>query len=258
MTQYFEVNKMPLHVITESGFDVTSGIDIKETELLKNTASNNAPTFFFNSGDHGVEFEVSIIMRDTYFFKNKQMSVYLNQYHKEQTPVNVVTTAFDIPNDKYLLQIKNKKQTNKKWSVWKIRFKQYYQNSESFNNLYAEKTGTYSAVDSVLYKYNVINEKSPKEAILALQKKLYQLGYWSPYVQEYVNGRWVTETIDTPEGMEFKPRVPNGKWDFHMQSDIWDFQLDHYLGAKNGHCDRETITDLIGMTTQSSIYAVES
>ena len=69
MTQYFEINKMPLHVLTSSGFNITPGIDIKETELLPDTRTNNAPTFYFSSGNHGVEFEVSVVIKETYYFK---------------------------------------------------------------------------------------------------------------------------------------------------------------------------------------------
>lgn len=243
MTQYFEINKMPVHVLTSNGFNVTPGIDIKETELLPDTRTNNAPTFYFSSGNHGVEFEVSVVIKETYYFKTELVSWWLNKFHKEQTPVNIVTNAFDIPNDKYLLQVKNKKQTSKKLSIWKIRFKQYYRNNENFNSMYKQKSNSLSPVDSILWKYQVIDENSPREAILALQMKLEQLGYFENKILES-NG-------------EVVPRRPNGKWDRRMVWNIYAFQADHYIGFKQGVCDRETITDFIGYTDRyASIYAV--
>ena len=245
MTQYFEINKMPVHVITNSGFNVTPGIDIKETELLPDTRTNNAPTFYFSSGNHGVEFEVSVVIKETYYFKTELVSWWLNKFHKEQTPVNIVTNAFDVPNDKYLLQVKNKKQTSKKMSIWKIRFKQYYRNNENFNSMYKQKSTSLSPVDSILWKYQVIDENSPREAILALQMKLEQLGYFENKILES-NG-------------EVVPRRPNGKWDRRMVWNIYAFQADHYIGFKQGVCDRETITDFIGYTDRyASIYAPEA
>jgi len=243
VTQYFEINKMPVHVLTNSGFDITPGIDIKETELLPDTRTNNAPTFYFSSGNHGVEFEVSVVVAETYYFKTELVSWWLNKFHKEQTPVNIVTNAFDIPNDKYLLQVKNKKQTSKKLSIWKIRFKQYYRNNENFNSMYKQKANSLSPVDSILWKYQVIDENSPREAILALQMKLEQLGYFENKIMES-NGEAV-------------PRRPNGKWDRRMVWNIYAFQGDHNIGFKQGVCDRETITDFIGYTDRyASIYAV--
>ena len=243
MTQYFEINKMPVHVLTNSGFDITPGIDIKETELLPDTRTNNAPTFYFSSGNHGVEFEVSVVIKETYYFKTELVSWWLNKFHKEQTPVNIVTNAFDVPNDKYLLQVKSKKQTRKSYSIWKIRFKQYYRNNENFNSMYKQKSTSLSPVDSILWKYQVIDENSPREAILALQMKLEQLGYFENKIMES-NG-------------EVVPRRPNGKWDRRMVWNIYAFQVDHHIDFKQGVCDRETITDFIGYTDRyASIYAV--
>ena len=241
---------MPVHVITTSGFNITPGIDIKETELLQDTGTNNAPTFYFSTGNHGVEFEISVVIRETYYFKSELVSWWLNKFHKEQTPVNIVTNAFDIPNDKYLLQVKNKKQTSKKMSIWKIRFKQYYRNNENFNSMYKQKASTLSAVDSILWKYQLIDENSPKEAILALQQKLEQLGYLTDFYREGYGMR-----LDS-EG-EIVPRRPNGVWDSQMQFDIYRFQAAHNIGFKQGVCDRETIVDFIGYTNPSaSIYDV--
>jgi len=252
MTQYFEINKMPVHVLTNSGFDITPGIDIKETELLPDTRTNNAPTFYFSSGNHGVEFEVSVVVAETYYFKTELVSWWLNKFHKEQTPVNIVTNAFDIPNDKYLLQVKNKKQTSKKLSIWKIRFKQYYRNNENFNSMYKQKATSLSPVDSILWKYQLIDENSPREAILALQMKLEQLGY---FTNVYYDSRGMR--LDR-EG-EIVPRRPDGKWDSQMKGDIMSFQSAHYIGFKQGVCDRETITDFIGYTDRyASIYAPEA
>lgn len=236
---------MPVHVLTNSGFDITPGIDIKETELLPDTRTNNAPTFYFSSGNHGVEFEVSVVVAETYYFKTELVSWWLNKFHKEQTPVKIVTNAFDIPNDKYLLQVKNKKQTSKKLSIWKIRFKQYYRNNENFNSMYKQKATSLSPVDSILWKYQLIDENSPREAILALQMKLEQLGYFENKIMES-NGEAV-------------PRRPNGKWDRRMVWNIYAFQVDHHIDFKQGVCDRETITDFIGYTDRyASIYAPEA
>ena len=247
---------MPIHVLTNSGFDVEMGTSIKETNLLYNTDSLNAPTFYFNNGNTGIELEVSVVMKETYWFKERQCSDWLNQWDRWNTVVSVVTDAMDVPNGKYTVKIKNKKQTDKNKSIWKLRLKQFYENDLSFESTFTVKTASLSAIDRILVQYQVIDYYSTTEAILALQRKLQQLGYWSDTVQEFRNGRWYQITESTPDGPVFKKRVPTGRWDDQMQSDIYDFQRDHYMQAKQGKCDRETITDLIGMTRKSSIYDV--
>ena len=240
---FFEVNKLSLHV-TDNGFDVKSGANIKETTLLYDDQEMNASTFFFNNGFNGIDFEISIIMREDYFYKGRAYMDYLNEWDKWNTVVSVVTDAMDVPNGKYVMRIKNKKQTGPKQSIWKLRFKQFYENSLSFESIYTYKTSSLSALDQTLLKYREIDYYSTKEAILALQKKLQQKGCWSD-IQRDKNGQ--TIMVDTSDGPDYKRRVPSGVWDEQMKGDIFDFQVLNGLGSsKQGVCDTETIQALVG------------
>lgn len=241
---FFEVNKLQLQVVASNGFDVDSGSNIKETTLLYDDQELNAPTFYFNNGYNGIEFEISIVMREDYFYKNRAYMDYLNQWDKWNTVVSVVTDAMDVPNGKYVMRIKNKKQTGSRQSIWKLRFKQFYENSLSFESMYTYKTSSLSAIDQTLMKYREIDYYSTKEAILALQQKLQQKGCWDDTVKE-TNGR--TVVVPTEDGPDFMKRVPNGVWDHQMKGDIFGFQVMFGLGSsKQGKCDEETIQTLIG------------
>ena len=151
---------------------------------------------------------------------------YLNMYNKMNTVVSVVTDAMIIANGKYTLQIKDKKQTNKEYSIWKLRFKQFYENNLSFEAVYNQKTSSLSSLDRLLLKQtNGINEKSSRDVILALQQKLKSLGYWD-YSIDGINST-------------------GGYWN-GVPTAVYRFQVE-YLNdvSKVGQCDYETITALI-------------
>lgn len=226
---YFEVNGIGLVVKLRDGFSVTPGISIKETEMLMQTATLNAPTFYFNQGDHGVEFDISVMMRESYRYGDYTVADYLDLWHKNITPVSVVTDALDVPNSKYIMSVKSKKQSNHNFSIWKLHFKQFYENNQSFERMYTEKTSTLSADDLELLKYNVIDKNSPSSAILALQRKLLSYGSFRPY---NANNR---------------KRAPDGVWDNDvMMVDIFNFQVNFMnTEKKQGICDKDTINALI-------------
>ena len=228
--EYFEVNKIPLKVVFNDGFNTTMGTSVKETELLQDNRTLNAPTFFFNKGNHGVEFEISVVIKEEYYYNGYPIADSLNQWDKWLTPVSVVTDAMDIPNTKYIMKIKSKKQNAYTYSIWKLRFKEFYENSFSFEYTYADKISTLSSIDRLLAQYYEIREGSPTIVVKALQTKLQMLGYWEEYKQDGTN----------------EPRVPTGKWDRFMTYDIWKFQKTLGFENKNGVCDRETIGALIG------------
>ena len=198
----------------------------------------NAPTFYFNQGDHGVEFDISVMMRESYRYSNYTVMDYLNMWHKNLTPVSVVTDALDIPNAKYIMSVKSKKQSNHNFSIWKLRFKQFYENNQSFERMYSEKQSTLSADDLELLKYQTINAKSPKSAILALQRKLLAHGSFKPYTDNS------------------HKRVPDGKWDdYVMRMDIFMFQANFMnTEKKQGICDRDTINALINDDNYAGNY----
>ena len=243
---YFEVNQIPLNVIMSDGFSTTMGTDTKETALLMQSSTLNAPTFYFNQGDHGVEFDISIVMKETYFYNNLMVADHLNMFNKNNTVVSVVTDAMDVPNSKYIMTIKSKKQTSKYHSIWKLHFHQFYENQLSFENMYTDKISTLSPQAQILIKYNKIDENSPKEAILALQQQLQWQGCWVDTVYKHnKDGTWEAVLVDSPEGPVYKVREPNGVWDSQMVNDIHSFQITHGLGNnKNGVCDRDTILAL--------------
>lgn len=192
---YFEVNKIRLYIVTNTGFSVKPGQNIKETRLLQDTTTHNTPTFYFNSGFDGDEFEVTAYIRESDFYNGEQVMSILNGWNKMNTVVTVVTDSMIVENGKYTMQIKDKKQTRKGYSLWKLRFKQYYENSFSFESLYDWKISTLSAIDQLLLKQvNGINKKSPVEVIRALQKKLNSIGYGPGYLTNYYEG-WINTAV---------------------------------------------------------------
>lgn len=192
---YFEVNKVRLYIVMSNGFSVKPGQNIKETQLLQDTTTHNTPTFYFNSGFDGDEFEVTAYIRESDFYNGEQVMSLLNGWNKMNTVVTVVTDSMIVANGKYTLQIKDKKQTRKGYSLWKLRFKQYYENSFSFESLYDLKISTLSAIDQLLLKQvNGINKKSPVEVIRALQKKLNSIGYGPGYLTNYYEG-WINTAV---------------------------------------------------------------
>lgn len=233
--EYFEVNTIPLNVIMKDGFSTTMGTSTKETDLLMHSSTLNAPTFYFNSGDHGVEFDISVVMKESYWFNDLPVMDHLNMWNKNNVPVSVVTDAMDVPNSKYILTIKSKKQTSKYSSIWKLHFHQFYENQLSFENLYTDKVSTLSVWDQILVQYWVINENSPSYAILALQTKLMYKGCWTAHAGQ---------------------RMPNGVWDDDMVWNIHAFQ-NVMFGTnhrKNGVCDRDTILALLDETYEGEGY----
>lgn len=228
---YFEVDGIQLMVIRSDGFTVTPGIKIKETEMLKQTFSGNAPVFYFNSGNHGAEFEISCIMKASYRYDDYTVMDYIDSRHKYLIPVTVVTDALDVPNNKYIVQVKSKKQKDNNFSIWKLKFSEFYENNLSFDKFYSEKTSTLSADDLELLKYQTIDANSPKSAILALQRKLNLHGSFRPFDEDN------------------NPRYPNGVWDSErMRMDVFMFQaifMDDQ--TKQGFVDRDTINALVNM-----------
>ena len=235
---YFEVNKLALKVIMNDGFSTKMGTNVKETDLLYNSQTMNVPTFFFNSGDSGIEFEVSVVIMPEYNYNGVSYRDSLDQWNKFLTPVSVVTDAFDVPNGKYIMTIKSKKQTDKKKTIWKLRFKQYYENNFSFENVYTELNTSRSAVDNELAKHQSIDAGSGYKTIISLQWKLLSLGCFSNTYRS---------SGPTPYGsLGDEARYPNGVWDSTMMWDIRNFQRLAGIVNGNGVCDRRTIIALLG------------
>lgn len=230
-SNYFEIDGIPLKVIINQGFTVTPGIDIKETDMLKQTFSGNAPVFYFNSGNHGVEFEISCIMKASYRYDDYTVMDYIDSRHKYLIPVIIVTDALDVPNNKYIVQVKNKTQKDHNFSIWKLNFHEYYEDNLSFEKFYTKKTVGLSADDLELLKYETIDGNSPKSAILALQRKLNLHGSFRPYDENN------------------QPRYPNGVWDYErMRMDIFMFQATFMNDqTKQGFADRDTLNALVNM-----------
>lgn len=243
---FFEVNKIPLKIVMNDGISTTMGTNIKETALLYDNLNNNAPTYYFNTGDTGVSFEISVVIKEEYFFKNTQIIEFLNQYDKWGTRVSVVTNAIDIPNGIYTMRIKSKKQSYHNLSIWRLYFKQYYETDMSFE-VYDSKISSLSSIDQILLKCRVpIDSTSPSDVIKALQIKLKDKGSWNDTVWHFNGRSWDVELED--DEPVAKARIPNGKWDEQMQGDIFSFQCMHGLNNKNGECDEETIKALMGDT----------
>ena len=238
---YFEINGIPLFVKLNDGFSVTPGISIKETDMLKQTTTMNAPTFYFNTGNHGIKFEISVLMRPTDYWGNATVMDYIDEWFKTMTPVTVVTDALDVPNAKYIVKVKSKKQTKHNFSVWKLEFKQYYEDDWSFEKFYTEKTASLSVEDLQILKETDIGSYSSYESVQALKRKLSSVGYWTPTMT-------VSQTyVATGEVFTFVvPRQFDGYWDSRMKDDIYKFQVEIMgISTKQGVCDKDTINALV-------------
>ena len=170
-------------------------------------------------------------MKASYRYDDYTVMDYIDSRHKYLVPVTVVTDALDVPNSKYIVQVKSKTQKDHNSSIWKLKFHEYYEDNLSFEKFYTEKTVTLSADYLELLKYQKIDANSPTSAILALQRKLDLHGSFKPY---YENN---------------KARYPNGVWESaQMVSDIYHFQMNFMnTGLKQGRCDRDTINALVNM-----------
>lgn len=217
---YFEVNKIPFKVLTKDGFDSKTGVTITRTRLLHNNKYNNVPTHTFNQGNAGVNFDVSIMIRPEYLYEGKPYSEYLEMWEKYQKVVSVVTDAFDIPNGKYTISIKSRKQSNKFFSIWKVEFYQYYQTEMTFGGADEVISARYSSVDKTLINSSTtIDSKSNPDYIKALQTKLIEQGYFTAGTKA------------------------DGKWSNEMTQDIVNYQKDREL-QQTGVGDSDTISKI--------------
>ena len=215
---YFEVNKISFKVLTQQGFDSETGVSITRTRLLHSNSYNNVPTHNFNQGNAGVNFEVSIILKPEWLYEGKPLSYYLEIWEKYQRVVTVVTNAFDVPNGKYTLTIKKRKQTNKKSTIWQVEFYQYYENSASFGGVESTFSPVYSSVDKTLINSNAtIDKNSNKDYITALQTKLIEQGYFTAGTK------------------------PTGEWSKELTQDVTNFQKDQEL-IPTGVADWDTVS----------------
>jgi len=224
---YFEVNTIPFKVLTKDGFDSETGVSITRTRLLHSNQFNNVPSHVFNQGNAGVSFEVSILILADDLHEGKSYREYLETWEKYQKVVDVVTNAFDVPNAKYTLSIKSRKQTNKKYSIWKVEFYQYYEGSASFGGADETIGVIYSSVDKTLINADAtIDSSSNSQYIEALQQKLIDNGYFEAGT------------------------TPTGEWSDELTQDLVNFQRDNEL-AMTGVADWDTVSKI---TAVDKIY----
>ena len=146
------------------------------------------------------------------------------------------------------MRIKSKKQSYHNLSIWKLYFKQYYEDDMSFE-VYDSKTSSLSSIDQKLLRCRVpVDSTSPSDVIKAVQLKLQEKGCWSDTVWHFNGARWVVVLDDEGESN----RIPNGKWDEQMQGDIASFQYLNGLTNKNGICDEETLKAMLGNTYEGN------
>lgn len=220
---YFEVNKIPFKVLLNPGFDSETGVAITRTRLLHNNSYNNVPTHNFNQGNAGVNFEVSILIRKEYLYEGRGYGDILEEWEKYQTVVSVVTNAFDVPNSKYTLEIKDRKQQSKTQSIWKVEFYQYYENSASFGG--AKRTygkGLSSVEKTLLNAESTIDKTSDEQYVKALQELLIDNGYMNAGTK------------------------PTGVWSNELTQDIVNFQKDQEL-ATTGVADIDTVSRITAL-----------
>lgn len=217
---YFEVNRVPLKVLTQSGFESKTGVSITRTRLLHNNEYNNVPTHNFNQGNAGVSFEVEILLKPEYLYEGKPLSYYLEIWERYQRVVTVITDAFDIPNGKYTVSIKKRKQTNKQSTIWSVEFYQYYENNKSFGGVESTFDTAFSSIDRTLLNSNeTIDKNSNTDYIKALQKKLIDQGYFTAGTK--ATGKWSNKlTQDIVNFQTAQGLSPTGVGDWQTISRI--------------------------------------
>ena len=217
---YFEVNRIGFKVLTDGGFNSETGVNITRTRLLHSNEYNNVPTHNFNQGNAGITFEVSIILRPEWLYEGKPLSYYLEIWERYQRVVTVVTDAFDIPNGKYTLEIKKRKQTNKKSTIWQVAFYQYYQNNKSFGGVESTFDTAFSSIDRTLINSNgTIDKNSNNDYIRALQTKLIEQGYFTAGTK--ATGEWSNAlTQDITNFQKAQGLTPSGVGDWATISRI--------------------------------------
>ena len=106
-------------------------------------------------------------MKASYRYDDYTVMDYIDSRHKYLIPVTVVTDALDVPNNKYIVKVKNKTQKDHNFRVsGNSIFMNIMKDNLSFEKFYSEKTVTLSADDLELLKYETIDANSPKSAIL--------------------------------------------------------------------------------------------
>ena len=74
---FFTLNGMTLRVMRDKKIIVNAGINTTETKLFGNDA-NKSPSYLFNNGYTGIDFEIDILLRDTDLYDGKSVKTILN------------------------------------------------------------------------------------------------------------------------------------------------------------------------------------
>ena len=158
-----------LKVIRSRGIEVEPDLNIGVTDLLSTGLTINKN--FYNRGYGGITFTISVIFQidektnlaDKLNTKHKSyhkgtVLKWIDYHIKHMTPLYVVTSAIDIPNNLYIITDNSRRiQTYKGHTVWELEF-------TSFTGLNTVKfSKSTKALDKVIKKYKKSKSKSTKK-----------------------------------------------------------------------------------------------
>lgn len=114
---------LPLRV--KKDVDVSPNMEITVTPLNKDN-DNNRFNHFFNPGYAGITAKIEIFLKATDLWNNEPVISILRLWHKNMTPLAVVTDAVDVPDGQYIItKNPSRKQNYKGSTIWELELTTY-------------------------------------------------------------------------------------------------------------------------------------
>lgn len=206
---FFTLNGIPLRVETDKNVSVTNGLNINTTKLRPNDLLNSA-THFHNAGYTGVEFKITIFLKETDLTPDGESVInVLSNLINTMTAVSIVTEAIDVPNGKYIVTSQSMDQDYKKSTHWTLKFVQVYSTKTYTSTAYKKSkttsiksSKTTSSLNSKLKKCSLpLNTKSKGACVKYLEKKLYQKGFLK---KKFINNTYDKNTATAVKKLQKK------------------------------------------------------
>ena len=196
---------------------------------LKRNKKNRKYKHFFNTGDGGITFKCSVMMKRDVKYNTTNFTEVLNDWYRYSDPVTITTDAIDVPNGDYLItKNPSRKQTSENYTQWELEFTTYnelkvwkFQNDNSevlraLNKSTSDKNKTKLKetialgalqVTFALCPLNQLKYSSKKksvECVKTLQKLLKKYGL---YVNGKVDGWYGKDTMNAVKKYQTKTNL---------------------------------------------------
>ncbi len=188
---------LPLRV--KKDVDVSPNMEITVTPLNKNN-DNDRFNHFFNPGYAGITAKIEILLKATDLWNNEPVISILRLWHKNMTPLAVVTDAVDVPDGQYIItKTPSRKQNYKGSTIWELELTTYTPLIlAKFKN---DNTNVLNAL-----KKNKAKQKASKNKKNALSKCKYN-------VLKYSKKKKVVKCVKTLQTILKKKKYYTGKID---------------------------------------------